>query len=51
MARYNKTKSSKYKSPNKDRFDTEKYNTTIYLKVPDVKGRRKICPFINLYID
>ncbi len=34
MARYKQTKSSTYKSPNKDRFNKEKYDTTIYLKVP-----------------
>jgi len=35
MARYKQSKSSIYKSPNKDSFDKKKYDTTIYLKVPE----------------
>jgi nucleoid-associated protein YgaU len=35
MARYKQSKSSTYKSPNKDSFDKKKYDTTIYLKVPE----------------
>ena len=36
MARYDTTKRTKYKSPDKERVgNKDKYNTTIYLKVPE----------------
>ena len=34
MARYNQTKISKYVSSDKERLTKQKYNTTIYLKIP-----------------
>ena len=34
MARYKQTRSSKHVSYDKDKLNKEKYNTTIYLKVP-----------------
>ena len=35
MARYNQTKISKYVSGDKKRLTKQKYNTTIYLKIPE----------------
>lgn len=36
MARYDYTKRNKYKSPDKERVENkDKYDTTIYLKVPE----------------